>query len=462
MNLMRRKRERNMTKRIIVILLMTLSVVAYAQDTISLPAWFYTTTQLNLRQGPGTSYAKVTSAEKNARLKVLSFADNGWAEVAYLGGSVYCSPKYIEYDCPVETEVEPVHSGSSKGLLSTLFGWAWDLLLLSLVVALVRKLLIWGAGLISVVGYKVYWFISLPFYFLNWLQRYASKPWRLMYKWNSGNDARNRQLREVYEWVKIPIYIVLTPLRLVNAVYYNLVVHCFFEAMNYMLEVLIPSHDREGADDFWRWVLFLPWRILKYPVWHGTLTYVESVIWTVIDTFIPALTLYHGTSPEASECITQSRGRVGNNSWRTEVWSVGAGNFAGNGIYFAPERSTAMHYSCGSLIVCRVSLGRVIDLGLAPYKVYKECGHANAFGATRYGLQNGYTTGEWWRGDCRWWEYCMYDWKNRYNHSWRIRPIFVLSNDDEMLQRIPGGMHHWLFRRMVIGDIWYSLSSFFK
>ena len=93
MNLMRRKRERNMTKRIIVILLMTLSVVAYAQDTISLPAWFYTTTQLNLRQGPGTSYAKVTSAEKNARLKVLSFADNGWAEVAYLGGSVYCSPK---------------------------------------------------------------------------------------------------------------------------------------------------------------------------------------------------------------------------------------------------------------------------------------------------------------------------------------------------------------------------------
>ena len=47
----------------------------------------------------------------------------------------------------------------------------------------------------------------------------------------------------------------------------------------------------------------------------------------------------------------------------------------------------------------------------------------------------------------------MYDWKNRYNHSWRIRPLYVLSIDDEMLQRIPGGMHHWLFRKMVINDI---------
>ena len=150
---------------------------------------------------------------------------------------------------------------------------------------------------------------------------------------------------------------------------------------------------------------------------------------------------------------------MGNNSWRTEVWNVGGGNFAGNGIYFAPARSTALHYSAGSLIVCRVSLGRVIDLGLAPYNIFRQCGHADALGATRWGLNNGYTTGEWWRADCHWWEYCMYDWKNRYNHSWRIRPLYVLSIDDEMLQRIPGGMHHWLFRKMVINDIIDSFNT---
>lgn len=448
----------------LIIVVMSSLLVVYANDTISLPAWYRTTTDLNLRYGPSARFEKATSAEKGARLKVLRFADNGWAEVSYLDGSLYCSPRYIEYDGAVE-EIPEAHQSNDveyKGIVPTLFGWAWRLLLCVVAIVVVRKLLLWSASVISVVAYKLYWLVSLPFYFLNWFQRYASKPWRWVYKRNGGNDARNRRLREAYEWVKIPLYVLLTPLRFVNAVYYNIVVHCSFESLNYLLEVLYPSHHKEGAENVAQWVIYLPWRILKYPLWHGTLTYIESVAWTVVDTVIPALTLFHGTSVEASGSITQSRGRVGNNSWRTEVWNVGAGNFAGNGIYFAPARSTAMHYSCGSLIVCRVSLGRVIDLGLAPLRIYNQCGHANAFGATKWGLENGYTTGEWWRGDCRWWEYCMYDWKNRYNHSWRIRPIFVLSNDDERLQRIPGGMHHWLFRKMVINDIMYSLRTLLK
>ena len=126
-------------------------------------------------------------------------------------------------------------------------------------------------------------------------------------------------------------------------------------------------------------------------MWHGSLTFIESGIWTVVDTFIPTLTLFHGTDTTASESITQSRGRVGNNSWRTEVWNVGGGNFAGNGIYFAPARSTALHYSAGSLIVCRVSLGRVIDLGLAPYNIFRQCGHADAAGSVfRQGDRSGF------------------------------------------------------------------------
>lgn len=97
-----------------------------------------------------------------------------------------------------------------------------------------------------------------------------------------------------------------------------------------------------------------------------------------------------------------------------------------------------------------MTLGRVLDLGLAPYHVYAACGNPNALVATKWGLDNGYTTGEWWRGDRGWWEYCMYDWQNKYNESWRIRPLFVLNIDDGRIQRIPGGMHHWLFRLSVL------------
>lgn len=47
----------------------------------------------------------------------------------------------------------------------------------------------------------------------------------------------------------------------------------------------------------------------------------------------------------------------------------------------------------------------------------------------------------------------MYDWQNRYNYSWRIRPLYVLNLNDKYMQRIPGGMCHWLFRKMVVDDI---------
>ena len=109
------------------------------------------------------------------------------------------------------------------------------------------------------------------------------------------------------------------------------------------------------------------------------------------------------------------------------------------------------------MIVCRVSLGKVIDLGMAPKYVYNQCGYPNAIGATQWGLDHGYTTGEWWRKDEGWWEYCMYDWQNRYNSSWRIRPLYVEDLKSKRVHRAPGGMAHWLFRGLVIKDLMKSL-----
>ena len=124
---------------------------------------------------------------------------------------------------------------------------------------------------------------------------------------------------------------------------------------------------------------------------------------------------------------------------------------------YKEARSTARHYSAGAIIVCRVTLGSTLDLGMAPYHVYYQCGKPNALEATRWGLENNYVTGEWWRPDEGWWEYCMYDWQNRYNYSWRIRPLYVIDLDSGYIQRIPGGMCHWLFRKMVIMDLLNSM-----
>lgn len=345
-----------------------------------------------------------------------------------------------------------------KGLFSLLISIVLIIVLAYLALFILKLLLVLGAKLIDTVGYRLIFILAAPFYFLNWLQRWLAKPWRIFLRSNRRSDLANWRWRHILNGLKVPLYLLLAPLRLLNACYYNLLVHCAFEMFDYCIEVLNPANPKEGAGSLWRWIAFLPWRIIRYPLWHGALTVVESTIWTMIDTFVPALTLFHGTTHEAGRTITQCRGRVGNYSRKTEVWNVGSGNFAGNGIYFAPARSTAIHYAGGALIVCRVSLGRVLDMGLAPGRIYRQCGHPDATGATRWGLEHGFTTGEWWRKDTGWWEYCMYDWQNRYNESFRIRPLYVLDLDRHFLLHTPGGMHHWLFRRLV----WDDMTAFFK
>ena len=330
------------------------------------------------------------------------------------------------------------------------------------VLILLRLILRRSVPFLALLYYAFLRTLSFLFSFPNGVQRHLSKPWRIFYKKHHGSDGFNVFMRGFFTLLKIPLYIVLTPLRFVNAFFYNIVIHSSFEFFNYMAEFFDPISDKEGGANFITWLLLSPVRLVKYG-WHYVLSLVESIIWTVIDTIVPALTVYHGTDQNASESICQCPGRVGAKSWFSGEFHVGSGNFAGNGIYFAPIRSTAEHYARGNsqraMILCRVSLGKVLDLGMAPQHVYNACGHSDATGVTRWGLDHGYTTGEWWRdrGDDGWWEYCLYDWQNRYNSSWRIRPLYVEDLNKNRVQRIHGGMAHWFFRKKALADLAKSI-----
>ena len=97
--------------------------------------------------------------------------------------------------------------------------------------------------------------------------------------------------------------------------------------------------------------------------------------------------------------------------------------------------------------------GRVINYTLAPSHVYNQTGAlGNHDELNRFGDRHGYTTGEWYnpRGV---WEYCLFDWQDRYNHPWRIRPIYILNVRTFVAQHVRGGVQHWLFDRAVINDI---------
>lgn len=313
-----------------------------------------------------------------------------------------------------------------------------------------------------------YYIISMPIYWLNQLEHFLIEPWRYLFRSDWLYDGAKPVLRIVLEVLSVLLYILITPLRLLNACLYNILIHCVTSLYDLFFEVLLPCDRGEGASSIGRWILMLPWRFVKYPMWHGMLTIIESVIWTIVDIFIPARTLYHGTNLTACQAITVDPDRNGYlryiSDWTTGTFMASArpGNsWGGRGVYFAIDRQLALSYSWRAagydddpvMIACRVSMGRVVNYTLAPSRVYNQTGSSgNHDELNWFGDQHGYTTGEWYNPKGVW-EYCLFDWQNRYNHPWRIRPIYILNVKTFVAQHVRGGVQHWLFDRAVINDI---------
>lgn len=505
-----------MLKRVVILLLLCLPVVC--MTVIAQSVYKVTTQTLNVRSGPSTQYPVRYKLHYGDKI-VVHEQSGQWAKVQINGSICYVNCKYLTYVGEASNQtgkktqavtiwdklyrvveiilwilaavvvigffVNQTVSGLALWMqimcgIGAFIGWLfWDNGTAGAVVTMGIELLI-AAFIIYLLIKSSYDFeaprasgfmrfiwaiISLPFYILNLLQFWLAKPWRPFMKRNTLPDSSKPAMRTFLRILQIPFYIVVTPLRFINAVYYNLLIYNLFAWSNYIIEVFIPSDDEEGADGVLGWLKYIPLRIVKYLLWHGVLTTIESVVWTIIDTFVPAVTLYHGTAVEYADNMLcdphRNYRRKKNKGWLTGVWNVGGGNYAGDGIYFGIFRKTMRNYEQGSAIATRVTMGKTIDTVLMPDRVYAAAGHPDAKAVSNWGLNNGYVCGEWWRSDrgTNWWEICMYDRQNRYNESWRIRPIYAIHAGNGIMQRIPGGPAHWLFRKQVIKDIQDTLKK---
>ena len=80
-----------------------LPLMAIASEQQPLPAWYVTTTDLNLRSADYVGAEILTTAPQGTHLVVRGFTDRGWAVVDYVDGDIaYCSAKYIEYVSPIQ------------------------------------------------------------------------------------------------------------------------------------------------------------------------------------------------------------------------------------------------------------------------------------------------------------------------------------------------------------------------
>jgi hypothetical protein len=315
-----------------------------------------------------------------------------------------------------------------------------------------------GKEYASIFEYSYYVF-SIPFWFLNRLQHILTEPWRYIFKTSWLRDGSKEIIRPILYVTQLLLYVVTTPLRLLNAINYNILIYGVTELYDLISEVVQPSIWEEGDGSWWRWTYMLPWRIIKYPIYHGSLVLIEGAVWTVIDVIIPAITMYHGTDLIAGQAITGKAGR----RWTDGTFTASQSSWGGIGVYFASRRSVARGYAYDPhrlngmnpvMIVCRVSLGKIINYSLAPFFTY-FCAGPNGVPSTlnKYAEENGYNTGEWWNRRGGYWEYCMFDWQNKYNHPWRIRPIYVFNFRTGRAQHIESGLRHWLFSKIVIDDI---------
>ena len=147
------------------------------------PAWYTSTANLNIRSTPSQYGKKIVTVPKGTRLKVNRINFSGWAEIEHGGWTAYCSSRYLTYSEPYIATATPQRAaGELSSKTKSSFGWgdvigaAFWIGTIFVVLSILRKILLGVAGMAAKLFYKGYLLISLPFYFLNWLQRFLAKP----------------------------------------------------------------------------------------------------------------------------------------------------------------------------------------------------------------------------------------------------------------------------------------------
>lgn len=303
---------------------------------------------------------------------------------------------------------------------------------------------IWGCLGIRILSPLVYYVLSLPFYVLNQLQFVLQSPMRYISKDHDSLGAKlGRTIvgKVLFTFVDVCMYLVCFPLRFINALYYNGFVHVSCSFVDLIAETIKPSGHAKTYKKAFR---VIP-NFFRYVVLKGLVVLLESVLFVIIDTFYPALTLYHGTGWKSSVSITKP------GSWKSSVNDFRC--WFGKGVYFATVRSTASHYARSQsnpvMIVSRVSHGRMLNLAYVSKRMRNNVGaDSNKTGRiTNYGLKKGYTSVLSWTSNDKvgqkWWELIMLDKEGRYDHKWRIRPLYVIDLNTKERKRIYGGMSLW-------------------
>ncbi len=301
----------------------------------------------------------------------------------------------------------------------------------------------------------VVWLIRYPFLFLNWIMWILYNPLR-----DAWIDPQNSIPSLVFRLLLYsgiaPLYwlivhLAFTPLRLLNALYFDIVLYwtvVFCDSISELIHPRLNYGDPSQGYYLYRWFRYFPYRLYKIFRRNGG-ALLEGILMTGVDVVLPTYTMYHGTSFKGIATNIAQAGR----------WYVGGGDYAGCGIYFGFYRHTAEHYAKGAdnaLIVARVCIFPCRNSATLPGRIRRKIG-SDGEGISR-GLPFPFCSIEHWRNHsyAEWFEYCLVQpgKAGKYIRTWRARPLCVLKNG--IPKRIWGGLSLWTGGAGGIGVILFS------
>lgn len=300
------------------------------------------------------------------------------------------------------------------------------------------------------------WTMRYPFFALNWIQWVSYNPLRECWrhpKLGTSNLGFNLLLFSGISLIWwLMVHLIMTPIRIINAIYFNIVLYWSMIFCDSVSELLHPKLDytrkRKKLNYFYQWFIYFPHRLILVIQRNG-LALVEGILMTGVDTVLPTYTMYHGTSFKG----------IATNIAQTGRWYVGSGDYAGSGIYFGFFRKTAEHYAKGAdhaVIVARVTVFPCRNSATLSRRLRKKIGKDGE--GISSGLSFPWKSIEHWRDHsyAQWFEYCLIQpgKSGKYVRSWRARPVCVLKN--HYPQRIWGGLSLWIGGAGGAGVIFFS------
>jgi hypothetical protein len=286
---------------------------------------------------------------------------------------------------------------------------------------------------------NIVWMSRYPFLLLNWIQWILYNPLR-----DTWTNHLNSKSAWMYAFLRITliapiwwlsVHVLLTPLRLINAIYFNIILYWSIVFCDSLSELFQPRLKYGRTRGIQAWLRYFPVRLYNVFKRNGAALF-EGILMTGVDTVLPTFTMYHGTSFKGIATNIAQEGR----------WYVGGGDYAGCGIYFGFFRKTAEHYAQGddrALICARVTIFPCRNSATLPRRLRKKIG-SDGTGISK-GLPFPYKSIEHWRNHsyAQWFEYCLVQpgLAGNYVRTWRARPICVLKNG--LPKRIWGGLSLW-------------------